>query len=606
MTRAAKIVSRPVPDRLVVVGGASLDLLHFAGRTARSAGGAGLYTALAAARAGTRVVMVGPRPEPMPPELEEAAERIDWRGPPVAPELLPTFEIAHLPDGHTEMRRARLRAEADLGPADLPDDLAEGELVFLIAMADPRRQLALLEELNSRRCRVACGAYGCAVEQRPEVVRRVLAAADMFFCNEREARGIFGGLGAARTEPGKLLFVTRGPRGATVVQGDTATDLAGLEVRELDPTGAGDTFSGTTVAWLRQGLHPVRAARRGVAAAARTVTRVGPAALLDPPDALPPRPEPRALVDRRALARVARVLGELRELQPFTFVGPTFPPPGHPGALDFFFTATLQQFGFWHAEADGYAGPIIAELGGRDLKGSDYLWTAFLRWLESAPRGLTPSGQSRLEEEELARRLRADDGTVPLPDLGTRLRLATGYGRDLAALGSSPETILARANRSRRPVARLLAELDHVAGYKEDPLRKKSALLALILRQRPEGFLRRTDDDPIPPIVDYHVQRSCLRTGIVRIRDDELRRRLEGRRLVGAEAEWAVRRATYDAMLALVLESGRPMEAVDWFFFGNRKRCPEMAEPDCAVCPLEEACAREKALFQPVHRTTFY
>ena len=48
------------------------------------------------------------------------------------------------------------------------------------------------------------------------------------------------------------------------------------------------------------------------------------------------------------------------------------------------------------------------------------------------------------------------------------------------------------------------------------------------------------------------------------------------------------------------------MEVVDWFFFRNRTRCPEMTEPDCAVCPLDGACAQEKALFQPVHRTTFY
>ena len=51
-------------------------------------------------------MMVGPRPEPMPPELAEAAERIDWRGPPVTPDDLPTFEIAHHPDGRTEMLEA--------------------------------------------------------------------------------------------------------------------------------------------------------------------------------------------------------------------------------------------------------------------------------------------------------------------------------------------------------------------------------------------------------------------------------------------------------------------------------------------------------------------
>jgi len=52
--------------------------------------------------------------------------------------------------------------------------------------------------------------------------------------------------------------------------------------------------------------------------------------------------------------------------------------------------------------------------------------------------------------------------------------------------------------------------------------------------------------------------------------------------------------------------SGRSMGAVDWFFFGARQRCPEMAEPDCEPCAVNPVCAHRKELFQPVMRTTFY
>lgn len=598
-------MSAPGTDRLVVVGGASLDTLHFAGRTARAAGGAGLYTSLAARRAGARVLMVAPRPEPLPPELAKTAERIDWRGPRIAPDRLPTFEIAHHPGGRTEMRDARVRAEAALGPRDLPHDLA-AEWVFLIAMAEPRQQLALLEELKARSCRVACGAYRCAVDKRPETVRRIFAGADVFFCNEDEALALFGSLEAARTAPGRLLFVTRGKRGARVFQGDLATDVDGVAARELDPTGAGDTFAGTVVALLQQGWSPVRAARRGVAAAAEMVQCVGPEALLEPAPGPPPASDARARIVPGRIARLAPVVRELRAQEAFDFIGPLLPPPGHPRALDFFFTATLQQFGFWVAEDDRYARPMIAALGGRALKGSDFLWGCFRRWLDEAPAELVPAGQAGLTAEILAHRLRADDGAMPLPAPADRLRLARSFGADLGAMATTPETMVARANAAPRPVATLLAELDHVGGYKEDPLRKKSSLLALILRQRPEGFLRRVAGDGIPPIVDYHVQRSCLRTGIVDVGEAKLRRRLVERRLVGAAEEWAVRRACYDAMLELEAASGRPMEVVDGFFFRNRTRCPEMVEPECAVCPLDGVCAQEKTLFQPVHRTTFY
>jgi hypothetical protein len=473
-------------------------------------------------------------------------------------------------------------------------------------MAEPWQQLELLGALRKRGCRVACGAYMCAVDKRPETVRRIFGEADVFFCNEGEALGLFGGLDAARTKPGKLLFITRGRQGVRVVQGEHVTDVPGVEVDELDPTGAGDTFSGTTLALLQRGLHPVEAARHGVAAAAEMVCRVGPEALLDPSPAPPPATDGRAEADPRQIARLAPVLREMEQLRAFPFVGPLFPAAGDPRALDFFFAATLQQFGFWTATADRYERPMIASLAGRKLKGSDFLWGCFMRWLDEAPDELTPAGLDGLTAEALDHRLRGDESDSPLPALDDRLRLARACGRDLLAMGETPAAIVARANRSERPVMTLLSQLDHVGGYKEDPLRKKSALLALILRQRPEGFLRRAAGDEIPPIVDYHVQRSCLRTGIVHLADGELRRRIEGRMLVDAADELAVRRASHQAMLELVRSSGRGMEVVDWFFFRNRTRCPEMTEPDCSVCPVDRVCAKEKALFQPVYRTTFY
>ncbi|MDP7644969.1 MAG: hypothetical protein QGG60_09760, partial [Anaerolineales bacterium] len=54
---------------VLVIGGASLDRLYFGGRSKRSAGGAGMYTAAAAQRAGARAAMFAPLPQPMPEPL---------------------------------------------------------------------------------------------------------------------------------------------------------------------------------------------------------------------------------------------------------------------------------------------------------------------------------------------------------------------------------------------------------------------------------------------------------------------------------------------------------------------------------------------------------
>ena len=59
----------------LVVGGASLDILHLPGQTVNAAGGAALYTAAAAWHAGVAVTLLAPRPEPVPEFLQPAAAR---------------------------------------------------------------------------------------------------------------------------------------------------------------------------------------------------------------------------------------------------------------------------------------------------------------------------------------------------------------------------------------------------------------------------------------------------------------------------------------------------------------------------------------------------
>ena len=61
--------------------------------------------------------------------------------------------------------------------------------------------------------------------------------------------------------------------------------------------------------------------------------------------------------------------------------------------------------------------------------------------------------------------------------------------------------------------------LDHVGGYREDPLRKKSALLAMVLNNRPEKFFEFGNMESLPPFVDYHCMRSNLRMGLLDVKD---------------------------------------------------------------------------------------
>jgi len=595
-----------MPD-LLVVGGASLDVLHFAGQTVDSAGGAGLYTAAAAARAGASTAMCAPRPDPVPEPLLPVIRRIDWFGPAVPPEQLPHFEIAHYGGGKATLVNAFWGAEALFDPASLSDNLSGFEIVHLVALGGAGRQAEFLRVCRQRGARrISVGTFSRAVYGETDTVRALLAQADLFFMNENEANGLFGSVAAARTAAGKLLFVTLGERGVQVIQGDQVTYVPGMPADELDPTGAGDTFCGATLAGLARGEHPVMAARQAVALAAQMIGAVGPTALWQDGPLPSPTRDARVAPNPAQIERVAGIVAALPEVLPFDFTGSDFPPVGHSAALDYFFTATLQQFGFWEAADGRYSHPLLAPLDGSVRKGSDYLWHAWLRPLDHEAGFYAPRRQAALEPGDLEALFRADDGSQPMPALDLRLVQANAYGRDMLVLGATPAALVADAASSANPLRTFLASLDHVGGYKEDPLRKKAGLLALILHQRPEQWLDPAPGESFPPVIDYHLMRSCLRTGLIDVMDPGLAQALTERRLLPPADEWAVRLAAYAAVMELVRRSGRSMGAVDWFFFNARRRCPEMVEPECARCAVDRACAHRKELFQPVLRTTFY
>ncbi len=267
---------------LLVIGGASLDILHLPGRDqpVTAPGGAALYTAAAAQRAGASVLMLAPRPDPAPAALQPAIAAIPWIGPTIAPEQLPRLEIAHFGGGRAALLGAAWGAEALLTADHLPDELSPFRFVHIAALRSAQRQLDFLHACRQRgAATISAGTYSHVVRDEPAVVKALLEQADLFFLNEHEARGLFGAVDAASTAAGKLLLVTLGARGALVIAGDRRTHVPGQPAVEVDPTGAGDTFCGALLAGLARREPALMAARQAVALAAQTIGAIGPAAL---------------------------------------------------------------------------------------------------------------------------------------------------------------------------------------------------------------------------------------------------------------------------------------------------------------------------------------
>lgn len=594
--------------KILVVGSASLDTLIINDQPVSSAGGAGMYTAMAAHRAGANVTMFGLRPNPVPKVLAPMQMRLEeWLGPNVAPDQMPHFTIRHQGD-KAEYLNFKIGAESLMDPDFLPDDLSSFDGIHVIPLGDSEVQRRFLFACRERGARfLSAGTFLGDIHEKPQAVKRVMEIADAFFMNEEEAVCIFGSLENAQAQPGKLLFITLGRDGALVFQGQHSTRVPASPAAVVDPTGAGDSFCGAALACVLRGAHPVMAARVASLLAAREVEAVGPAALFDHGFSLGLPLDPRVSLDTPQIGVISKVLKTVSEASPFDFTGSDFPPASHPAALDFFFVSTLQQFSFWEEKDGAYSQPMIAPLDGIDLKGSSYLYHSYLRPLAKDPDFFTPARQANLTMEELLAVYRSDDGADPMPAFDLHLRQARLYGHDMLDLKLTPQAILAQANSSDSPLKTFLMLLDRVAGYKEDPLRKKTTLLALILNQRPEGFLRINADETPKPVVDYHAMRSALRTGMVKISDSGLEQKIGARKLVNQEEEWAIRFAVYQAQEEVASQSGKSIGAVDWFFFNYmRSRCLEMSEPLCGQCALNAVCAKRKHLFQPMIRTTFY
>ena len=567
-----------------------------------------MYTTMAAKRSGVQVSMFAPRPDPMPAELRKVNERLSqWLGPVVPPSQLPQFEIQHTGDKANYLSMF-FGAEGELTPQQLPVDLSQYDCVHLTPLGDSELQQQFLKtcRLNGAPL-ISAGTYLCTIKEKPELIKATIDLSDLFFMNEEEAVILFGSLRQVKTGTGRLIFVTMGEKGAMVVQGEYQTRLQAHKITALDPTGAGDTFCGAVLAQLMLGAHPVMAAQKAMVLATQEIAAIGPAALLLE------EPAPQAPLDKQVklndeqIKKISGVVKSIGEASPSHFIGKDFPPEGHPQALDYFFATILQQFSFWETAEDKYDHPLVATIDGDKLKGSAYLFRSFVRALQSNASFYDPQRQAHLTEEELLKLFRADDGTDPMPAFDLHLELAKNYGRDMLATSRTPQQILARAQRSATPLKTFLFELDQISGYKEDPLRKKSNLLALVLNQRPEGFLRFGEGENVSPVIDYHTMRACLRMGLIDIMDEHLKEKITNRRLVTAEEEWAVRYACYLVVEEVVKVSGKSLGAVDWFFFAySRQHCPEMSEPICAECAVNGVCTQRKTLFQPVLRTTFY
>lgn len=287
--------------RVIVVGSINLDLvlrvprLPRAGETVtggtltRHHGGKGANQAVAAARAGADVHMIGAVGE------DDGRAAMD----------------ALAADGVQTAAVARLRGEATGHAIVIVDDAGENQIAVapganaavapglvgshLSGLRITERDVVVLSfELADPPLLVAAaaaGKAGAALLVNPAPARecdpRLLRGA-IITPNRHELAAMLGaaalGTGAdgiahaatllARRTAGHVI-ATLGPQGALLADGTTAARFPGHHVTTHDTTGAGDALTGVLAAGLAAGEGLQEALRRAVAAGALAVTRVG-------------------------------------------------------------------------------------------------------------------------------------------------------------------------------------------------------------------------------------------------------------------------------------------------------------------------------------------
>ena len=600
------------PD-LIVFGGPSVHPVSPSGPPVPA--GAGLITALAARVAGAaadlRVGLVCAVPWSLPAAVQRAFRPggLDPGGLQPCAGALPDFEIAYDAEGRALYRAFSPGVEGQTTVAAMPPRWWGARWVHVCPMGG--RTAAQEEVIAALRAGgfvggISTGTFPTPAEREPEAVRALASRVDLFFCNEGEAAAIFG-----EGRPGALV-ITRGAAGLERWQQGRVQAFAARPTAVVDPTGAGDAVCGGWLAARLLGADEAGAARQAQAVAGLVLGGLGAEPLIAalpagaPVKTVAPGSSAlgRAWVEPARVSQLGARLGAVAQAAAIDFTQPPFPPAGAAWAIPALCLATLHQYGFW-TEQDGlWQGSMVAPLDGKARKGSDFVWAAVSRAAAADPTVLDPV---RLATEPLLfdQLHRDDHGRCPIPDAASHRSLQMAYGAALLERGGL-EALLEAARSSPRPGAALRAQLSTLPGFAEDPLLKKASLLLLILRGRPDARLRLGPDEALAPIVDYHLMRGCLRTGLVGV-DPALAEALIARRRISADEEAAVREACRAALGDLEGASGLGAAAIDGFFFQNgRSRCLEAAPPVCAGCPVEGVCAQATGLFQPVYRTTAY
>lgn len=231
--------------------------------------------------------------------------------------------------------------------------------------------------------------------------------------------------------------------------------------------------------------------------------------------------------------------------------------------------------------------PLAGEVGGKLLRGWDYLLQRFVEVARSNKSLLLPASWQNLTPDELTLLFRNPAGEDLLSDVSGRASLVRDLGARLLSSNWNSVDLLYRFcdGRVASGVPNLVSVLSDYRAY-GDPVRKKTFFFLSLMQNT--GLWQYADPELLGAPVDYHEVRGHLRIGTVTVRDADLALRLRERRPVTAEEDIAIRDSVLEAIMYLSEATGLRNPSRLHYLFWNvfRNYCTREA-PNCLGVRLE-------------------
>jgi len=297
-------------SRVVVLGSLNMDLvvslshLPRSGETVigdrlqRFAGGKGANQAVAAARLGAEVAMVGrvgkdSFGDELLSNLEADGVAIDGvERDPNEPTGAALILVEEGGENMIAVARGASRVVGDAEVARATSDLKESDVLLLQLEIPLAMVVAAARRAKAAGARVILNAAPAAALEAS-----LLSQLEVLVVNELEVEPLLGRPAAdpeeaeeaarmAVQQGARSAVVTLGAAGAVLVQGESIHRMKAQRVEAVDTTGAGDAFVGALAAALAAGAALVEAAELAGAAGAAAVTKPGAQASLPRPEDL--------------------------------------------------------------------------------------------------------------------------------------------------------------------------------------------------------------------------------------------------------------------------------------------------------------------------------